>query len=388
MGRPQFFSPEEKARNLGISRDNAEAEAEAQANTPPFGSQGVPASYLDLQNYWHNLHIQRSIQQTLASNRRHASGYAGAGLGGLPLGLDAASDPQVEPLGFAADEPLASQSPLWREFLEFENASFVADPSPAGPDGTSPLNLHRVIPPLEPPPTRLNSLASQSPFWNYAAFGEPRLPREALDRTQAHLAASYSQRPPRRREPMELPSMSSTSRTTNDIPLPPSPSSRSSSVSPDISALGTIVRHISDIRSHRLPRYYELCERYGHLLWRWCIRAHYRASYFLQGPAANVERWSTIESRFWDPVGRWHSRNTTETANAVRGITNFLQQYSDNHGPRYQCLQDIPLLKDFAEILLQEGMEEERMLWAPLVLLHTGKDLDRIRILLSPDSGV
>jgi hypothetical protein len=212
MGRPQFFSPEEKARNLGISRDSAEAEAEAQANTPPFGSQGVPGSYLDLQNYGYNLHIQRSNQQNLASNRRHASGYAGAELGGLPFGLDEASDPQVEPLDFAADAPLVSQSPLWRVFLELENASFVAGPFPPRRDGTSPLNLHRATPPLEPPPTRINSLASQSPFWNYAALGEPRSPREALDRTQAHLVASYGQRPPSRLEPTDHPSMSSTSR--------------------------------------------------------------------------------------------------------------------------------------------------------------------------------
>jgi len=139
-----------------------------------------------------------------------------------------------------------------------------------------------------------------------------------------------------------------------------------------------MVQHIEDIRSHHSPRHYELCETYGHILWQWSLGVYYQVSYFLRVPSVQMERLPALNSVFWDIGRRWGSHTATETTIAVRSITNFLQQRSANLGPFYQSLEEISSLREFAEILLREGTEEERMLWAPLVLLHTGKDVENI----------
>jgi hypothetical protein len=91
-----------------------------------------------------------------------------------------------------------------------------------------------------------------------------------------------------------------------------------------------------------------------------------------------MERLPAPNSVCWNIGRRWRSHTATETTLAVESITNFLLQWSANLGPFHQRLEEISLLREFAEILLPEETEEERMLWAPLVLLHTGKDLDNI----------
>jgi hypothetical protein len=142
---------------------------------------------------------------------------------------------------------------------------------------------------------------------------------------------------------------------------------------------GPMIQHIEDIRSHRLPKYYELCESYGHILWRWCQAIHHDASMLCLGSGPDLETLLTLRNVFWDIGRRWRSRNTDEIAIAIRDISNFLMQCYRYSRLPYQSLEEVPLLRGFAEILLQEGMERERMLWDPLVTLHVGCNLNYIR---------
>jgi hypothetical protein len=41
-------------------------------------------------------------------------------------------------------------------------------------------------------------------------------------------------------------------------------------------------------------------------------------------------------------------------------------------------VEEILSLEEFAELLLQEGMEQERMVWEPVVQLHTGRRLNAL----------
>lgn len=125
-------------------------------------------------------------------------------------------------------------------------------------------------------------------------------------------------------------------------------------------------------------------EAYSHIVHRWCLQVHHQVINHAHGirlPASSLERLPTIRSTFWD-IGRHllsqdHHRITT----AVQRIQNFLLRWSEHRGPIHRILQPIAeatLLEQFAQLLLQEGMEQERMVWEPVVQLHTGRRLDAL----------
>ena len=145
-----------------------------------------------------------------------------------------------------------------------------------------------------------------------------------------------------------------------------------------------MVQHIEDIRNHRLPRYYEIMEAYSHVLHRWCLHVHHQVINGAHGiviPAYSLDRMPSVHSVFRDIGRHLLSQNPLQISTAVQGIRNFLLRWSEHRGPssRFsQSVQDIPLVAEFAELLLEEGMEGERMIWEPVVQLHTGLRLTAI----------
>jgi len=148
---------------------------------------------------------------------------------------------------------------------------------------------------------------------------------------------------------------------------------------------GATVEHVEDIRNHRLVRYYELMEAYSYILRRWCQQVHHQvinlAHHGIRLPRSSLETMPTIHSTFWD-IGRYFlSQDHHQIATAAQRIQNFLLRWSENRGPAHRILQpveEIPSLEEFAELLLQEGMEQERMVWEPVVQLHTGRRLNAL----------
>ncbi len=147
---------------------------------------------------------------------------------------------------------------------------------------------------------------------------------------------------------------------------------------------GAMVEHVEDIRNHRLPRYYELMGAYSYVLHRWCQQVHHQVTNTarcIRHPTSSLERMPTIQSTFWDIGRHFLSQDHHRIATAVQHIQKFLLCWSENRGPAYQILQPIaeaPLLEEFARLLLQEGMEQERMVWEPVVKLHTGRRLNSL----------
>jgi hypothetical protein len=145
---------------------------------------------------------------------------------------------------------------------------------------------------------------------------------------------------------------------------------------------GAMVEHVEDTRNHRLVRYYELMEAYSYILRRWCQHVHHQvinhAHHGIRIPRSSLERMPTIHSTFWDIGRHLLSQDHHRIATAAQRIQNFLLRWSENRGPAHriwQSIEEVPLLEQFAQLLLQEGMEQERMVWEPVVQLHTGRRL-------------
>lgn len=216
MGRPQFFSPEEIAQRNNPS---------APPNTPILRLQTASDAY-DLPPYYRNaLQTQHSIQQDSARDIASPSGSAEPGPG-PQSGFDAAPDSRDELLNSAdSDEYNRNYEEELRPFLRHEIASSDVDFSPPGHDGASPRDLRPTAAPLESASISLNRLGSLGSSGNPATPGTSISPWEALNRTQAHLAASYGRRPSSRQEPMEYRSVLTAARLRNGMPYPPHPAS-------------------------------------------------------------------------------------------------------------------------------------------------------------------
>lgn len=86
----------------------------------------------------------------------------------------------------------------------------------------------------------------------------------------------------------------------------------------------------------------------------------------------------TIRSAFWDVGRRFLSHDPQEHSIAVGGIIDFLQQWNENREPDYQMDQSVvnaPTAVEFFEVLFLDCMEEERMVWEPVIRLHIGVSL-------------
>jgi hypothetical protein len=70
------------------------------------------------------------------------------------------------------------------------------------------------------------------------------------------------------------------------------------------------------------------------------------------------------------------SRDTLGIAAAAREGENYLRQWTDNNILRpyykvHRMLEEISMARELAALLLQEGMEEERVVWGRAMGLHT-----------------
>jgi hypothetical protein len=97
-----------------------------------------------------------------------------------------------------------------------------------------------------------------------------------------------------------------------------------------------MIERIEDIRHHRLPRYYELLNRYTQSLWHWCVFVNNsllvtKPRQSPQNPAAEQADRPNLPMLLCHGGEHIHSRNALAIAAAAREGKNYLRLWTDKN---------------------------------------------------------
>ncbi|KAE9377789.1 hypothetical protein N431DRAFT_554124 [Stipitochalara longipes BDJ] len=139
-----------------------------------------------------------------------------------------------------------------------------------------------------------------------------------------------------------------------------------------------IIQHIEDIRGRHLERYFDLIRQYAvDILRSWCVHVYQVLLLGNIGTHNPVYRANPL--RVLDPIaGIIDSRNAENIAAAVQRIRHYINGLSIHLSPFHQIhrqSEELAVVAELAKHLLEQGMEQERTVWEPLIRLHTGLGL-------------